>query len=187
MGTLAPCAASGAGDAACAQQFIRGLGRRAYRRPLTDAEAARMTRVFEAGGDFAAGAELVVTALLQSPKFLYLPEPVPPGAAGKVVPVDGFALASRLSYFLTNTMPDDELLRAAEAGDLRDPDKLAQIAGRLTRTDRFRQTVGSFHEQWLLLHEIKGADKDAKLSPKRSGTRPSGRRWPKKRSASSNT
>lgn len=165
LGALVPCAAGGSGDAACAEDFIRSFGQRAYRRPLSDEERARLKVVFDAGGDFKTGIELVVTALLQSPKFLYLPEPLPADSGGKVVSVDGYALASRLSYFLQNTLPDEALLRAAEAGDLADADKLAAQAERLVGTERFRQTVASFHEQWLLLHEIKGADKNPELFP----------------------
>jgi hypothetical protein len=122
-------------------------------------------KVHAAGGDFAGGVQLVITALLQSPKFLYLHEPVPATAAGKVVPVDRYAMASRLSYFMLGTMPDDPLFQAADAGKLASADDVAVQADRLSKDPRFGATLALFHSQWLLLHEIGGAEKDPKLFP----------------------
>jgi hypothetical protein len=164
LGGLVPCDPK-AGDAACATRFIQSFGRRAYRRPLRPDEVARLEKVFAASQGFADGIELVVTALLQSPKFLYLVEPVPADAVGKVVPVDSYAMASRLSYFLLGSMPDDALLDAAEKGQLASAMQLSAQAQRLTADPRFRANVGSFHRQWLLLHQISGAEKDPKLFP----------------------
>jgi hypothetical protein len=161
---LVPCDPR-AGDAACARSFIQRFGRRAYRRPLAPAEQARLEKVHAAGGDFAGGVELVVTAVLQSPKFLYLHEPVPASAAGRVVPVDPWALASRLSYFLLGTMPDDPLFDAAESGKLASAEGTAAEAARLMKDPRFAGTLGNFHSQWLSLHELGGAEKDAKMFP----------------------
>ena len=165
LGTLVPCDAKALGDAACARKFIESFGRRAYRRPLRPEEVARLEKVFTVGQGFPEGIELVVTAVLQSPKFLYLVEPVPPEAVGKVVPVDTYAMASRLSYFLLGSMPDDTLLDAAEKGQLASAEQLSAQALRLTNDPRFRENVGSFHRQWLLLHQISGAEKDPKLFP----------------------
>ena len=163
IATLVPCQSAG-GDAACARSFIERFGRRAYRRPLGSEEIARLEKVHAAGGDFKSGIELVVTALLQSPKFLYLHEPVAPGASG-VVPVDKYALAARLSYFLLGTTPDDVLLEAADKGKLASAAEVSAQADRLMKDRRFGATLGSFHSQWLSLHELGGADKDAKLFP----------------------
>jgi hypothetical protein len=162
LAALVPCTTT---DAACGKRFIETFGRRAYRRPLRAEEVSRLEKVFASGQSFPESIELVVVALLQSPKFLYLVEPVPGDAGGKIVPVDGYALASRLSYFLLGTMPDDALLEAAEKGQLASADQLAQQAMRLTGDARFKENVGSFHNQWLLLHQIGGADKDAKMFP----------------------
>ena len=164
LGALVPCDPK-AGDAACAGKFITAFGKRAYRRPLTAAESARLTKLYEGGGGFVEGIRLVIAALLQSPKFLYLPEPVPASAGGKVVAVDGWALASRLSYFLLNTMPDDALLGVAEAGQLATAEQVGKQAQRLMADPRFKQTVGNFHDQWLELKQIQGADKDTKVFP----------------------
>ncbi len=163
---LVSCDPNAVGAAVCAHTFIERFGRRAYRRPLSPEEVARLEMVFAAaGGAFSDGIEAVVAALLQSPKFLYLVEPVPAQAAGKVVPVDPWALASRLSYFLLGTMPDDALLDAAGRGDLATPAAVAQQAMRLSKDPRFRANVASFHDQWLLLRELGGADKDPMLFP----------------------
>jgi hypothetical protein len=164
LAALLPCDPKG-GEAACARQFIQRFGRRAYRRPLSDAEVTRLEKLHAAGGDFAGGVELVIQALLQSPKFLYLHEPVPAGAAGQVVPVDRWALASRLSYYLLGTMPDEPLFQAAESGKLATAEGVAAEAARLMKDPRFAATLGSFHSQWLSLHELGGADKDPKLFP----------------------
>jgi hypothetical protein len=164
LAALVPCDPAG-GEATCAGKFIAGFGKRAYRRPLSQAEVARLNKVYLAGGSFAEGIRLVIAALLQSPKFLYLPEPVPASAAGKVVAVDPWALASRLSYFLLGTMPDDPLLAAAEGGQLATAEQVARQAGRLMADPRFHQTVTSFHDQWLELKQIAGTDKDAKTFP----------------------
>jgi hypothetical protein len=164
LGALVSC--DPATGSACARTFIERFGRRAYRRPLSGEEVARLETVFTAaGGSFADGIEAVVAALLQSPKFLYLVEPVPASAAGKVVPVDPWALASRLSYFLLGTLPDDTLLDAAGHGELASPAGVAQQAARLSRDPRFGANVASFHDQWLLLREVGGADKDPQLFP----------------------
>jgi hypothetical protein len=168
LGAIAPCDRPAVGDAglACARRFIQSFGKRAYRRPTTAAEAARLEALYLAGGpDHAAGLELVIAALLQSPKFLYLPEPTAAAPAGKVVAIDPWAMASRLSYFLTASMPDDELFAAAESGALARPEETARQAARLMRDRRFRDTVVHFHQQWLQLGELGGAEKDVKLFP----------------------
>ena len=105
-------------EEACAKTFITDFGLRAYRRPLTDVEVAGKLDVFRkvrALGDFSFGIQGVIAALLQSPHFLYRPELTAPGSAvGSVVPLSPYQIASRLSYFLLNTMPDQELFTAAK-------------------------------------------------------------------------
>jgi hypothetical protein len=164
LAALVPCDPK-AGDATCADKFIASFGKRAYRRPLAPAEIERLKKVYTAGGTFTDGVQLVISALLQSPKFLYLPEPVPAGSAGKVVAIDHWAMATRLSYFFLNTMPDDALFAAAEAGQLGTPELIGKQATRLMGDARFRATVSAFHAQWLELAQLQGAEKDAKLFP----------------------
>jgi hypothetical protein len=165
LGTLVSCDPKAMGDAACAGQFIRTFGKRAFRRPLTDVEVARYQKVFTAGGQFSNGIRLVVQAFLQSPKFLYLLEPVNQGDAGKVLAVDSWVMASRLSYFFLNSMPDDALFAAAEAGQLVTADQVTAQARRLMADPRFADTAGFFHNEWLELDGVLSADKDAKLFP----------------------
>jgi hypothetical protein len=161
---LVPCDVK-VGDAACAARFIEGFGKRAYRRPLTAEETARLQAVYASGGDFAGGIRLVIAGLLQSPRFLYLPEPVPANAAGKVVGVDGWALSARLSYFLLDTMPDEGLFTAAEKGLLASADQVAEQATRLMNDPRFRGTLLTFHREWLQLGTLPAAEKDPMVHP----------------------
>jgi hypothetical protein len=151
--------------ATCARSFIESFGKRAYRRPLSAAEIELMQAVFASGGDFPTGIRLVVVAVLQSPKFLYLFEPVPTGAGGKTVGVDGWAMASRLSYFLLDSMPDEPLFAAAQAGKLATADQISEQVGRLMSDRRFGATLANFHEEWLQLDTLPGTEKDAALYP----------------------
>jgi len=117
---------------ACSTEFIRQFGKRAFRRPLTVAEVARYERLFEAKrSDFVEGAQLVVETMLQSPHFLFH------------LATGDFTTASRLSYFLWDTMPDAELLRAAEAGELSTPAGIEKQTARLLADPR---AAGAFDE-----------------------------------------
>ncbi len=149
-------------DASCIGGFIERFGKRAYRRPLTPAEVDRAKALVASGGDPANGVRLLVQAMLQSASFLYLVEPAS-AAAGTVVAVDSWAMASRLSYFFLDSMPDGDLFAAAEQGKLGKADEVAAQAGRLMGTTRFRDMVASFHTQWLETGELKAVEKDAKL------------------------
>ncbi|MEM6992539.1 MAG: DUF1595 domain-containing protein, partial [Myxococcota bacterium] len=118
-----PCAADA--DAACAETFIRTFGRRAYRRPLTDEELDKYGQIYFLGGDlyptgssFEQGIRLVVEALLQSPNVLYRVELSSDVSESNedLVPLSGYEVATRLSFLLWNSTPNDTLLDAAEAG-----------------------------------------------------------------------
>jgi hypothetical protein len=165
LGSVLGCDPKGAGEPACARSFIESFGKRAYRRPLTPAELELLQAVYMSGGDFPSGIRLVIAGLLQSPKFLYLPEPVPTNAGGKLVGVDAWAMASRLSYFFLDTMPDGELFTAAEKGHLATADEIEAQANRLMGDARFRATLFTFHREWLQLETLPGAEKDATLFP----------------------
>jgi hypothetical protein len=155
------------GEAACVGKFIESFGKRAYRRPLTTVELERARKVYAAGRstDLATGVRLVVQAMLQSVNFLYLFEPAPTAMAGKVLAVDGWSMAARLSYFFLDSMPDGDLFAAAEANQLATPEQVGRQAARLMAQPRFRDTVGNFHDQWLALGELATAEKDPKLFP----------------------
>lgn len=145
-----PCAGAG-----CAADFVRIFGRRAFRRPPTEAEVTRYAALFETHG-----AEAGLTALLSAPAFLYRSELGAPDADGafRLTPHEE---ASALSYFLWASMPDDALLDAADRGPL---DRAAE-AGRLLADDRARAVVGDFALQWLGVDALRTAHKNPDLFP----------------------
>jgi hypothetical protein len=170
LSTLVSCAPTDTTtEEACAKTFITDFGLRAYRRPLAADEVAAKLDLFRkvrALGDFSFGLEGVIAALLQSPHFLYRPELTAPGAAvGSVVPLDPYQIASRLSYFLLNTMPDAALFAAAKAGRLTSPADIETQARRLLQDPRAREAVGQFFGEWLILDALDDETKDATLFP----------------------
>ena len=144
---------------------MRSFGRRAFRRPLDEPEQADYLALYtdaEAEWGASEAMSMVIQAMLLSPGFLYHVEPSgEPGVALR----DDFALASRLSYFLWASMPDDALLDAAQAGELHDPEALEQQARRLLEDERAAATVASFHRQWLHLQGLPDRVKDSSLFP----------------------
>jgi hypothetical protein len=121
-----------------ARAFITTFGQRAFRRPLTDAEVTTHQGLFDQGPTlypgvdaFAAGANLVIQAMLQSPHFLYRTELGTVAAGAMKVPLNDWEVAAKLSFTIANTMPDDELLATAAAGQLRDKAGAAAVAKRL--------------------------------------------------------
>jgi hypothetical protein len=150
-------ALTGCGDTlgtdACADAFIEGFGARAYRRPLAPDQAARLRTAYDAGktiDGFAHGIELVVRAALQSPFFLYRVEVGAPVAdAPGIAKLDGWEIASRLSYFLWDSMPDGELFAAAERGDLATPDGIEAHARRMLASPKAEPMISTFHVQWM--------------------------------------
>jgi hypothetical protein len=155
---LLPCAA--AADDACATQFIRQFGRRAYRRPLTDEEVGRFQALFKTGktdGGFTTGITLVTEAMFESPNFLYLVEG--PG------PLTQHQLAARLSYFLWNAPPDAKLSGLADVGALRTPEDLRAEAKRLLTDPRAQTMMDDFHLRWLNLRNLDILQKDATKFP----------------------
>jgi len=169
IGAILPCDPVVVGEDACATELIADLAPRAYRRPLDAAELARLQTVYAEGkaqGGFDNGIRLVVQGLLQSPWFLYHMEFGADGVNdGGVVRLTGHELASRLSYFLWSSMPDDALLAAAAAGELEDHAALADHVDRLLEDPRARETIASFHLQWLGVDEIEGLEKSAEFFP----------------------
>ena len=152
-----------AGDpGACSRQFIESFGRRAFRRPLNAEEVDRWARYFDeqrAAIDFDGAVQLTVAAMLQSPQFLYrLEDHATAGAPGQME-LSPYELASRLSYFLWETMPDEDLFAAAERGELVTEEQIEAQARRMLADDRARETVRNFHRQWLFLDRVLGEDK----------------------------
>jgi hypothetical protein len=174
----APRAAAIAGcelatDAACPGRFIETFGRKAYRRPLEATEKTELLAVFETGkatGDALKGFQTVVEAMLQSPFFLYHDDTfVRAGAAQhpSVAPLalDPYALASRLSFFLVGSTPDDALMTAAEQGKLSSVADLTGQVRRLLASEPATETIGQFHRQWLGVADLPTVDRDATKYP----------------------
>jgi hypothetical protein len=156
----------------CARAFIESFGRRAYRRPLTTDEIDRFFAVFqsasglyETGSEFDQGIALVVEGFLQSPSFLYRVELSAPDGGGEIVKLDDWEMASRLSFMLWNSIPDDELLAAAEAGELGDAANIEMHARRLLADPRATDPIEDFHEQWLKLGKVTDLTKDPDQFP----------------------
>lgn len=144
--------------ATCAAQLVTEVGARIFRRPLDGEERARFATRFAgwaAAIDFEGAVRLTLSAMLQSPQFLYRPEPAPATAApGSVVPVEPYAMASRLSFLLWESIPDDALLRAAARDGLRTVEQIGGQAQRMLSDDRARRVFWDFHRQWLGLDRI---------------------------------
>jgi hypothetical protein len=143
-------------SSARARSFIETFGRRAYRRPLTKAEVDDLMAVYDAAPAnnsstpaFEAGIEQVIAALLQSPFFLYRIESSTKKDASGAIPLSGYEQASRLSFLLTNSMPDDALLDAAEQGKLAKASGVETEARRLLKTPRAEKTVTRFFQAFL--------------------------------------
>ena len=168
---LVPCAPTttdaGAVDA-CGQAFIKSFGQRAYRRPLDADDVAALTAAFDAGKatDVVTGVRLVIEAALQSPRFLYRVElgGAPPAGA-TVVQLDDWEMASRLSYLLWHSMPDDTLFAAAAAGKLSAPAEIEAQVQRMVADPKARGMVADYHSQWLRVGEISGVEKDPGIFP----------------------
>jgi hypothetical protein len=162
---LLPCEQAARG---CADRFIAGFGRRAYRRPLLAGEEARYRQLFaetRTHSSFKDGVRVVVETMLQSIHFLYCFEPAPAVDRARVVPLPPYAMASRLSYFLWNTMPDETLFAAAEANALSTTEEIAGQAARMVADARFTDTAVSFHLQWLDVVELPGKEKKKSQHP----------------------
>lgn len=164
---LVPCDPA-AGDEDCAREFIDGFAPRAFRRPATSEEIEGLLALYRTGAtyDFATGIQAVVMGALSSSGFLYHVELSPEDARTRdVVELDDYAVASRLSYFLWGSMPDDELFRAAGAGELRDANGLETQARRMLEHENAANGLHSFARQWLGLDKIDGMQRDPERYP----------------------
>jgi len=158
-------------DTPCVHGFLDDFGHRAFRRPLTADEATAYLDFYDemlaSDGDPAAALQLTLQAFLNSPSFLYLVEfgtdDLAP--AGERVPLSDHEIASRLSYFLWNTMPDQALRDAAEAGELSTVQGIEAQAWRMLEDPRASQAVANFHRLWLELDEVAHIDPDEATFP----------------------
>jgi hypothetical protein len=148
----------------CARRIVGTLARRAYRRPVTGEDLSSLMAFYESGhreGGFERGVEMAVRAVLVSPKFVFRIERDPEGVApGTPYRVSDLELASRLSFFLWSSIPDDELLEEASRGRLRRPGALDRQVRRMLADPRARALVSNFAGQWLHVRNLRSATPD---------------------------
>jgi mono/diheme cytochrome c family protein len=176
------CDPAATGEPACARKITESLARRAFRRPLSETEVSRLLRFYDAGreggGSFDQGIEQVVAAVLATPEFLYRTirgAPITPrdgatpgvSANGEVALTD-LELASRLSFFVWNTGPDEELLTLAAAGRLNQPGAVEAQVGRMLADPKASSLVTSFAMKWLSLDDLDSVKPDLLLFPEYS-------------------
>ncbi|HET6585192.1 MAG TPA: DUF1592 domain-containing protein, partial [Nannocystaceae bacterium] len=175
--TVFPCATDGAADDACADQLITDFGRRAMRRPVDDETRAWLRASYDnaiaEGLSFADAMDVLLATILQSPELVYLIEVGLPveGQPATIRRLDDHELASRLSYFLWDTMPDDELAAAADAGELSTDDGVRTQIERMLADPRSEEKLQHFVSEWLqldggILHNpLEESMKDPELFP----------------------
>ncbi|MGY9107418.1 MAG: DUF1592 domain-containing protein, partial [Alphaproteobacteria bacterium] len=154
---------------ACAEEIIAALARRAYRRPIIADDLPPMMQLYRdaaAEGGFETGIRMALQKILVSPEFIFRmefdPADVEPGGAHAVSDLE---LASRLSFFLWSSIPDDELLRLAENNELSDPEILEQQTRRMMADPKSQSLVSNFTGQWLFLRNIARVQPDPVAFP----------------------
>ena len=159
----------GENEEACARKILATLARRAYRRTPPDAKIEDLMNLYRrgrSGGDFDAGIRMALQRILAGPEFLFRaerdPEDIPPNTVYRIGDLE---LASRLSFFLWSSVPDDELLDLAERGQLRDPAVLEQQVQRMLADSRSQAMVKNFAGQWLNIRNLSAVSPDLKVYP----------------------
>ena len=170
MGRISPCDLTADSTDTCARQFITSFGLRAYRRPLLPAEVDQYAALFTMGrgtaNDVSHGFQLLLQAFLQNPFFLYHADVGASGVPSATpVALTPYELAARLSYFLWNTLPDDQLFARAADQTLTDPGVLSTQVDRMLSDPRAGDAIPSFHMQWLGIDDMSSVDKDTTLFP----------------------
>lgn len=158
-----------AGGAACARTSLESFVPRAWRRPVASAEIDRLmalvTSATTQGDSTEVGFDLAVRAAILSPNFIYRPEIDPSPVSLSPHPLNDYELASRISYFLWSTMPDDQLFAAAKAGNLHEPGTLASHVTRMLADPKAQALIDNFAGQWLFIRKIDEATPDPTLFP----------------------
>jgi hypothetical protein len=161
--------ASAADELPCAKRILSTVARRAYRRPVGDSDIERLVSFFTTGSGeagFDAGIEQAIERILVSPNFLFRIERDPDNvASGSTYRISDLELASRLSFFIWSSIPDDQLLNAAIQGRLKDPMVLDQQVRRMMADPKSDSFVTNFAEQWLFLRDIEAKRPDELLFP----------------------
>lgn len=164
-------------DEVCAKKVLQKFTTRAFRRPVTDSEIARLLKLFAAartsGDKYEKALKTSMAAVLCSPHFLYRIEAPPAGLTAKTFAINDYALASRLSYFLWSTMPDEALFNAAAAGKLHQPGVIEAEIKRMMADPKAQAFATNFEGQWLELRVLDDYDVDVKRFPDFRALRPS--------------
>ena len=160
---------SGATGQSCVQSFITSFGRRAYRRTLTTAESSRLFELYNktrTASDVPTGVRSVLVAMLVSPNFLFKPEfGAAPSTYANAKRVTQFEQATRLASLIWASIPDDQLLQAAESDQLTTAAQIDSQARRMLADPRAKAAVAAFYEQWLGLSLLESATKDPAFFP----------------------
>lgn len=173
---LIPCQpeSAEAADTACATQFLKETGRLVYRRPLAESQVAELVGVADAAADqtdnFYTGLAIALETMLISPEAIFIIDysEFDPENEG-LERLDAYSLASRLSFFLWNTAPDDELLTAAENGELHEPEGLAQAVDRMLASARLENGMRAFFDDMMAFDEFTSLAKDPVVYPMVTG------------------
>lgn len=169
MRQILPCDPQLRGELQCADEFLDRFLPRAFRRPPTNEERGMITTFFRqrhAESGFAVALNLTLQVILQSPQFLYRLEPGNPATPGaKLVALDDYQLATRLSYFLYGSMPDDDLMIAAKLGRLSSPAEIEAQARRMLNDPKARRVIRHFHRQWLQTEKLATLVKERSVFP----------------------
>src|SRR5262245_15559725 len=155
-------------ERACAKQIISTLARRAYRQPIADADLQRIMSFYDDGrrnGGFEAGVEAALQRILASPQFLFRVERDPAGAVHQAHRITDVELASRLSFFLWSSIPDDQLLKSASAGNLKQPGTLEREVRRMLADPKSAAFIENFAGQWLHLRNLRNVQPNSDLFP----------------------
>jgi len=160
-------------ETACASRILSNLSRKAFRRPVTDADLSPLMQFYNEGrktGTFESGIENATVAMLASSKFLYRVEAPPAQSSqrakpGSIYRLSDMELASRLSFFLWSSIPDDQLLRVAEQGKLRDPKVLEQQVRRMLADPRAGALTTNFAFEWLKIRDMDAMEPDPFVYP----------------------
>ena len=161
--------ASGADPLTTARKVAKSLAKRAYRRPASDAELQVLVDVFDLGRrnelTYTASLRLMLKAMLVSPQFLFITPAEELDTEAEIVPLDDYQLASRLSYLLWATMPDDELIKVADSGKLHELPILKAQVKRMLEDPRSRALFDGFGAQWLELRDLQSRSFDPAKFP----------------------
>jgi hypothetical protein len=159
----------GTAETACARRILSALATKAYRRPISDAELGDLLNYYSQarkGGSFQDGIQFGLRRILASPSFVFRPEGEPASiTAGTPYRITDAELATRLSFFFWSSLPDEALMRAARAGQLKNPGVMTVQVTRMLADARASAFVSNFAGQWLHLRNLKGRVPNSELFP----------------------